>query len=88
MNKSYEELLHSFKLLWTNRKFDDSRDSETLMRLVILMDLKDELSHPRARSTPNQKYVLAVKRINQSTIPAKDQVQIIQLYKEVLDGLI
>jgi hypothetical protein len=87
MNKPYEELLHSFKLLWTNRRFDQDEDSETLIRLVILIDLKDELSHPRARSTPNRKFDLAVKRINQSTIPAEDKLQIIQLYEEVLEGL-
>ncbi|MBM7661896.1 K+-sensing histidine kinase KdpD [Bacillus mesophilus] len=87
MSKSYDELLESFKTLWTNRRFDEFQDSLSLMKRIILTDLLDELAHPRIRSTPHKKFYQAVKRITQSNLSEEDQTQIIELYIEEMEKL-
>ncbi|WP_456279113.1 hypothetical protein [Bacillus sp. AK128] len=87
MTKSNEELLNSFKLLWTNRRFNEEEEASHIIKQAIITDLKDELSHPRTRTTPHKKFYLAVKRITHSSIPEEDQLQIIKLYIEELEQL-
>lgn len=86
MKKSYEELLESFEQLWVNRSFDKSKDAFTIIQTAIFVDLNDELTHPRARSTPKEKFNLALKRILSSKIPIEDQQQIISLYESELSS--
>jgi hypothetical protein len=87
MSKSYDELLVSFKSLWTNRRFYQFEDSLSLMKEVIKTDLLDELAHPRIRSTPHKKFYQAVKRMTQSNLSAEDQIQIMNLYIEEMEKL-
>ncbi|WP_246941655.1 hypothetical protein [Bacillus pinisoli] len=87
MTKSSEELFQVFKQLWSNRVFEDHEDVLAVMKRTIQTDLKDELSHPRVRSTPHKKFSLAIKRITQTNLSAEDQLQIISLYLEELEHL-
>ncbi|MFZ3588772.1 hypothetical protein ACOI1C_05705 [Bacillus sp. DJP31] len=87
MTTSFDLLLKSFQQLWNNRSIEMNIDSLSIIQKTIIMDLKDELSHPRARSTPQKKFDLAVKRILTSSISGEDQQQIIRLYEEELARL-
>jgi hypothetical protein len=88
MNKSNnDELLDSFKLLWSNRKFDEDKDSLLLIQEIIVTDLKDELAHPRTKTTPYKKFYQAVKRITESNIQTDHRLQIIKLYLQKIDEL-
>lgn len=87
MNNSYVELFKSFQKLWLNRSFDKSKDPYFLIQTTISIDLLDELTHPRARSSPRKKFEQAVNRIRTSSIPIEDKRQLINLYERALAKL-
>jgi 3-oxoacyl-ACP reductase-like protein len=87
MDNSNDRLLHSFQQLWINRTLETTVDAQSTIRQAILTDLKDELSHPRVRTTPYKKFYLAVKRIVNSSIADEDKLQLITLYEQELSEL-
>ncbi|KAA0550094.1 hypothetical protein FZW96_01740 [Bacillus sp. BGMRC 2118] len=82
------QLLQSFRELWVNRTLEVKVDASETVIQAIRVDLLDELTHPRARSTPHKKFYLAVKRILESTIPDHDKLAIIQLYEKEMNSII
>jgi hypothetical protein len=87
LSNSNEKLLQAFRGLWKNRPLETTSDAMTTIRQAILTDLKDELSHPRARSTPHKKFYLAIKRIVHSELLDEDKLEIIKHYEKVLSEL-
>ncbi|MBM6619399.1 hypothetical protein [Bacillus suaedaesalsae] len=87
MEQIDDQLLQSFRELWHNRPLLVNGNAQETIRQAILTDIMDELTHPRARSTPHKKFYLAVKRILESSIPDNDKLAIIKLYEKELSKL-
>lgn len=79
-------LLEMYKLLWNNRSLEyiDGCDQKEVLQQAIRRELKDELTHPRTRKQPMEKYYLAVKRIVESKLDATEQVLLIREFTVVL----
>lgn len=88
MDQMDQQLLQSFRQLWVNRNLELEGDIPNTIRQAIVMDLKDELTHPRARSNPHKKFYLAVKRIIESSIPDHDKLTFISFYEKEMKNLI
>ncbi|MGD6780319.1 hypothetical protein ACQCT3_13930 [Sutcliffiella horikoshii] len=82
-------LVESYKLLWNNRsmEFLDGGDQKELLEQAIRRELKDELTHPRTRKQPMDKYYLAVKRIVESKLNATEQILLIKEFTLVLEEI-
>ncbi|WP_404431652.1 hypothetical protein [Sutcliffiella horikoshii] len=82
-------LLELYKLLWNNRSLEyiDGGDQKEILQQAIRRELMDELTHPRTRKQPMQKYYLAVKRIVESKLNATEQVLIIKEFTFVLEEI-
>ena len=87
MSNSYDKLLCAFQQLWNNRPIVNQGNAYSTIRQIILTDLKDELAHPRTRSTPQTKFYLAIKRIIHSSLSNEEKLQIIELYEKELTDL-
>ncbi|MFC4322823.1 hypothetical protein [Litchfieldia salsa] len=84
MGRNYDRLLFEYKKLWNNRALVGN-DSQAILFLTIERDLRDELTHPRVRKQPLEKFYLAIKRINESIIEDKDKSALIQIYINLLE---
>jgi hypothetical protein len=84
-----EKLLESYKELWSNRSLSHpSRPEYQLLEEAIRIELKDELTHPRTRKSPSEKYFLAIKRICGSPLKETEKLELIQQFNFVMDQLL
>ncbi|WP_144493380.1 hypothetical protein [Bacillus pumilus] len=83
---SAKELTAAYQSLWKNRQLDVD-DMSSLLE-AICDDLSDARTHPRARKSFHQKYVLAVERILESRLRHDHQLQLISLHTKQLRELI
>ncbi|WP_144532232.1 hypothetical protein [Bacillus pumilus] len=83
---SAKELTAAYQSLWKNRQLDVD-DMSSLLE-AICDDLSDVRTHPRARKSFHQKYVLAVERILESGLRHDHQLQLISLHTKQLRELI
>ncbi|KPB03146.1 hypothetical protein [Bacillus sp. CHD6a] len=83
------ELLELYKLLWNSRSMDskDGCDENELLQQAIRRELKDELTHPRTRKQPLEKYYLAVKRITESQLDPFEQLLLIKEFTMALNEI-
>lgn len=79
--------VEAFKKVWPERLAASSVKSEEDMRKMILIELNDELTHPRVRKTKQQKLELAVKRIEESVLEQEGRDDLIELYKKIADQM-
>ncbi|WP_203333302.1 hypothetical protein [Planococcus beigongshangi] len=75
--------VEAFKKLWPERLAALSVESEEDMRKMIVVELNDELTHPRVRKTKQQKLELAVKRIEESELDDQEKEDLISFYRKV-----
>ncbi|MFD1737164.1 hypothetical protein ACFSCX_11440 [Bacillus salitolerans] len=87
MNHSSEDILNAFRQIWINRSLESNEDAHTTLLNAIQVDLQDELSHPRVRVSPYQKFHLAVRRIIQSKLTDQDKLVLIRIYEEEITKL-
>lgn len=82
-------LLELYKVLWNNRSLEyiEAYDQKELLQQAIRRELKDELTHPRTRKQPLEKFYLAVKRIVESKLTQTEQVILIKEFTNVLDEI-
>lgn len=78
---SAHELAAAYQSLWKNRHMSSLHEA-------ICDDLLDARTHPRARKSLHQKYVLAVERILESELKHDHQLQLISLHTKKLRELI
>ncbi|PKH10172.1 hypothetical protein CXF70_12770 [Planomicrobium sp. MB-3u-38] len=76
-------MLEAFKKIWPQRHATANIESEEDMQRYIVIELKDELTHPRVRKTKQQKLELAVERINHSPLEQQEKEQLIEEYKKI-----
>ncbi|MFS0863215.1 hypothetical protein [Fredinandcohnia sp. 179-A 10B2 NHS] len=84
---NYPLLLEVYQSLWNNRILLNEDNSEKTIRDTIKKDLLDEMTHPRVRKLPNDKFYLATKRVMDSTIEETQKLQLISLHIEELERI-
>jgi len=83
-----DKTLELYKQLWNNRSFLLSNEnSGDILHLAIKTELYDELTHPRTRKQPTEKYFMAVKRILESSLEDSDQLLLIKEFTDVLEEI-
>ncbi|CAG9621791.1 hypothetical protein [Sutcliffiella rhizosphaerae] len=82
-----DHLTTLYKQLWNNRSLNEDSVGTDVLQMAIQKELKDEMTHPRIRKQPHEKYILAIKRILLSSLSEKDQILLINEYTMVLDLL-
>ncbi|MFS0823316.1 hypothetical protein [Bacillus sp. 1P02SD] len=84
----YDRLLKAYQSLWMNRRlWQKDLSSEVILRATIQRDLYDELTHPRLRKTPYEKFFMASKRIFDSSLPIEDKLHIQHVYLEEMGNV-
>ncbi|MCG3083382.1 MULTISPECIES: hypothetical protein [unclassified Anoxybacillus] len=82
------ELLDAYRSLWFNRSLPATEsDADDVLLDAIRRDLLDEMTHPRLRKSPYEKFSLALKRIASSSLDAKQQYELVRLYVQQLENL-
>ncbi|HSI66305.1 MAG TPA: hypothetical protein VK947_02750 [Planococcus sp. (in: firmicutes)] len=75
-------MINAYKKLWQHRAAVQSISSEAEMEQQILIELNDELTHPRVRKSKGQKLALALERIEQANITDEEKEALKSFYKE------
>ncbi|WP_010281493.1 hypothetical protein [Bacillus timonensis] len=84
----FDQLLKAYQSLWMNRRlWQKDLSSEEILRATIQRDLLDELTHPRLRKTPYEKFFIASKRIFDSTLPIEEKLQLQHIYLEEMENV-
>ncbi|MBB5355852.1 hypothetical protein HNR43_001830 [Anoxybacillus mongoliensis] len=82
------ELLEAYRSLWSNRSLPATEnEAEKVLIDAIRRDLLDEMTHPRLRKSPYEKFSWAIKRIASSSLDAKQQYELVRLYVQQLENL-
>ncbi|WP_077618087.1 hypothetical protein [Bacillus sinesaloumensis] len=82
----FDQLLKAYQSLWNNRRlWQKDLSSEDILRFTIRRDLLDELTHPRLRKTPYEKFFLACKRIFDSSLPIEEKLSLQHIYLEEME---
>lgn len=76
-------IIEAFQRIWPQRQATANIASEEDMKRYIVIELKDELTHPRVRKTKQQKLELAIERINDSPLEQQEKQQLIDEYKKI-----
>ncbi|MDG5470561.1 hypothetical protein P6709_02300 [Jeotgalibacillus sp. ET6] len=87
MKPSSEQLLEAYESLWNNRILDRNSPAREITSAAIIRELKDELTHPRVRVKPEQKFYQAIERIVYSALSRDEKVALIQLYAVILNDI-
>lgn len=85
--QSEETLIEAYKSLWNGRSGVQKLNSIEMVKQAVLSELKDELSHPRARRRPDEKLKLANDRIDGSSLSIVDQSSLKVLYLQQFQQL-
>jgi hypothetical protein len=83
------ELLEAYRSLWSNRSLPaTAEEARAVLIEAIQRDLKDEMTHPRLRKSPYEKFALALKRISDSSLSAEAKYLLIRIYVTEAEKLI
>ena len=82
------ELLSIYKSLWNSRNIENVNDSEVVLQELVKRELLDELTHPRVRKTPYEKFYLAVTRISDAPIENEEKIALITRIREVMEEVV
>lgn len=86
--KESGKLSELYKQLWNNRSLLFSNvKGENTVNEAMRSELKDELTHPRTRKKPAEKYAMAVKRILDSPLEDSDQLLLIREFTIILEEI-
>lgn len=75
-------MIDAYKKLWQHRAAVQSISSETEMKQQVVIELNDELTHPRVRKSKQQKLALALDRIEQANITDEEKEALTSFYKK------
>ncbi len=76
-------MIEAYKQLWPDRQSIQRITTQSEMEKSILVELRDELTHPRVRLSIQEKFELAVRRIEESNLSESDKQALVQLYKKL-----
>lgn len=76
-------MIESYRKLWPQRAAVEQITTQQELEKYVLIELNDELTHPRVRKTKQQKLVLALERIEQSDLSDSEKSGLIILYNKL-----
>ncbi|MGK7378165.1 hypothetical protein ACSFXN_10055 [Planococcus sp. 1R117A] len=76
-------MIEAYQKLWPNRNDVDAITSQEQLEQKILIELNDELTHPRVRKTKQEKLDIALTRIEQSFLTEEEKTALSMLYKKI-----
>lgn len=76
-------MIESYKKLWPQRHAVQQLTTMEELETSILIELHDELTHPRVRKTKQQKLELALLRIAESPLSEVEKTTLSELYKKL-----
>lgn len=76
-------MIEAYQNLWPNRSGVGSINSQEELEQKILIELNDELTHPRVRKSRQEKLELALERIQESELSGQEKEALAELYKEI-----
>jgi hypothetical protein len=82
-----KEILDAYRQLWINRELPIEIDETETLRAAIEKELKDEMTHPRLRKSPYEKFHISVKRIVASSLNDDYKIKLIVSHINVLETL-
>ncbi|WP_449536576.1 hypothetical protein [Ferdinandcohnia sp. Marseille-Q9671] len=84
----FDQLLKAYQSLWMNRQlWRKDENSEDILRATIKRDLKDELTHPRLRKTPYEKFFMASRRIFDSSLTMEEKLSLQHIYLDEMENV-
>ena len=90
---TFVQLFEAYRSLWSNRSLikDEALTEESCKSLLyeaIEKELRDEMTHPRVRQTPEAKFHYAVKRIMASPLTDAEKLALIGLHLDVMEHIV
>lgn len=76
-------MIEAYRKLWKNRADTETIETQEALEEKIVIELKDELTHPRTRKSIDEKLQLAMERIEQSDLGEQQKHQLSSLYKKI-----
>lgn len=76
-------MIESYRKLWPKRAATAQILTQKELESQILIELNDELTHPRVRKSKQQKLDLALLRISESDLSDTEKMGLISLYKKL-----
>lgn len=76
-------MIEAYKRLWPDRKAAQAIETQSELERSMLIELRDELTHPRVRKSVEGKLAFALQRIAESDLSERDKEALIQLYKKL-----
>ncbi|ANU10780.1 hypothetical protein BBH88_10905 [Planococcus antarcticus DSM 14505] len=76
-------MIESYQKLWPQRAAAESISTQEELAKYILIELNDELTHPRVRKSKEQKLALALARIEGSDLSESEKTGLTALYKKL-----
>lgn len=76
-------LIEAYKKLWPRRSSAVKINSVKELEKQILVELNDELTHPRVRKTKQEKFEIALARIEQSELSEEEKAELRSIYKKI-----
>ncbi|SFA46039.1 hypothetical protein SAMN05192569_10111 [Parageobacillus thermantarcticus] len=91
MECSFSTLLEAYRHLWTNRSLTkkklNEQESQSLLYETIEKELRDEMTHPRARQLPETKFYYAINRIMNSDLSEQEKLSLIHIHVNVMEQI-
>lgn len=76
-------MIEIYQKLWANRSGAENIGSQEELENKILIELNDELTHPRVRKSKKEKLELALERIEGSSLTEKEKQDLSALYRTI-----
>ncbi|MBT2571427.1 hypothetical protein [Planococcus sp. ISL-110] len=76
-------MIESYRKLWAQRASAEKIATQQDLEKNILIELNDELTHPRVRKSKEQKLELALARIAESDLSDSEKSGLSALYKKL-----
>ncbi|RNF40433.1 hypothetical protein [Planococcus salinus] len=76
-------MIEAYQKLWPNRASVKNIRTQQELEQQILIELNDELTHPRVRKSKEEKLALAFSRIEQSDLTKQQKKDLVSLYKKI-----
>ncbi len=76
-------MIEAYKRLWPDRQGIQRITTQEELENSILVELNDELTHPRVRKSVEEKLALATERIGQFNLTEHEKNALLQLYKKL-----
>ncbi len=89
---TFVQLFEAYRSLWSNRSLIKAEvlteeKCKSLLYEAVEKELRDEMTHPRVRQTPEMKFRYAIRRIVASSLTESEKLALIELHLEVMERI-